>query len=53
MPVYKGESIIPSRDTNLMSLFVDNNTNILSTNLIVSNDLFFKKKRVNKSIIIS
>lgn len=40
MPVYKGESALPSRDTNLMSLYVDNNINILSTNLIVSNKLF-------------
>lgn len=40
MPIYKGESLLPTRDTNMMSLYVDNDINILSTNLIVSNNLF-------------
>lgn len=36
IPVYKGESTLPTRDINLMSLYVDNNINILPINLIVS-----------------
>jgi hypothetical protein len=36
MPVYKGESVLPTRDINLMSLLSDTNINILPTELIVS-----------------
>jgi len=36
MPVYKGESILPNRDVNLLSLYADNNVNYMPTNLIVS-----------------
>lgn len=38
LPVYKGESILPPRDINLMSLYADSNVNIVPTDLIVSND---------------
>lgn len=37
MPVYKGESILPTRDVNLMSLYADNSIDIIPTDLIVSN----------------
>lgn len=40
MPVYKGESILPARDVNLMSLYTDNNIDIIPTDLIVCNKLF-------------
>lgn len=36
LPVYKGESTLPSRDINLMSLYADSNLNIIPTHLIVS-----------------
>lgn len=36
MPVYKGESILPKRDVNLLSLYADNSINYMPTNLIVS-----------------
>lgn len=39
MPVYKGESVLPTRDINLMSLLSDSNTNLLPTELIVSDFL--------------
>lgn len=39
MPVYKGESVLPTRDINLMSLLSDSNTNLLPTKLIVSDFL--------------
>jgi len=35
LPVYKGESILPKRDTNLLSLYADNDINYMPTNLIV------------------
>lgn len=41
LPVYKGESTLPPRDINLMSLYADSNLNIVPTNLIVS-DLLIK-----------
>lgn len=40
MPVYRGESTLPTRDINFMSLYADSNTNFLSTDLIVSNKIF-------------
>lgn len=46
MPVYKGESVLPTRDINLMSLLSDTSINILPTELIVSDvlsDLFIIK----------
>lgn len=36
MPVYKGESTLPKRGVNLLSLYADNNINYMPTNLIVS-----------------
>lgn len=36
MPVYKGESTLPKRSVNLLSLYADNNINYMPTNLIVS-----------------
>lgn len=36
MPVYKGESALPSRDVNVMSLYADSNLNIIPTQMIVS-----------------
>jgi len=36
MPVYKGESTLPKRDVNLVSLYADNNVKYMPTNLIVS-----------------
>lgn len=36
MPVYKGESALPSRDINVMSLYADSNLNIIPTDLVVS-----------------
>jgi len=35
LPVYKGESILPKRDINLLSLYADNDINYMPTNLIV------------------
>lgn len=40
LPIYQGESTLPSRDINLMSLYADNNLNFLPTSLIVSEILF-------------
>lgn len=38
--VYKGESTLPNREINLMSLYAENNVNIIPTDLIVSDLLF-------------
>jgi hypothetical protein len=35
LPVYKGESTLPKRDVNLLSLYADNNINHMPTNLMV------------------
>lgn len=37
LPVYKGQSTLPTRDINLMSLYANNSIDILPTDLIVSN----------------
>lgn len=36
MPVYKGESTLPIRNTNLTSLYAESDINIIPTDLIVS-----------------
>lgn len=36
MPVYKGESTLPKRDVNLLSLYADNNIKYMPTILTVS-----------------
>lgn len=36
IPVYKGESILPERDINLLSLYADYNINHMPTNVVVS-----------------
>lgn len=35
LPVYKGESTLPPRDVDLMSLFTDGDINIIPTHFIV------------------